>query len=822
MLSIKPIGRTATEVNYYANLGEAENHDYYSEDGNRPGTWWGEGASELGLKGVVNPEHFKNILEGLSPDGSKRLVQERKGEKIERRAGFDLTFSMPKSYSVAWSQGDLETRAELDKRAERAVYRTLEAFQDLCGVTRRGKNGVVIERGKLVAAVFSHDTARGLPGEVPDANRHFHAVLGNVVVREDGTTGAFDARGLFQRRMKMALGAMFRAELSKELEAMGLSTYRPKRERKDELASWFELECVPPALVVAMSKRRAEIENWLKKHGLTGAKAAEKAALLTREGKDRFAGKELFSAWRKLGREYGFTIDDLKAVLSGASPKAFDREKERSEAVGRALKGLMQTQARFSEIEFLERVAVESQTRGLGISDIRGSVEHHLETSPEIVRLKNSRGVRTFTTREMLAIEARMLDAASRLSRKSSHSVTLPEVQAHLKNSILNEEQREAVRHICSGSDVVTVTGIAGSGKTTMLSICREVLKSRYQVLGTTLAAKASRGLEDGSGIRSVHIHKLLKEIEQGRIEFNENTVLVLDEAGMVGTRLMEKLTCLVESKKGKLVLVGDHRQLQAISAGAPFRVIGERIGTCELTSIVRQKEEWARKAVRDLRDGKAHEALAELDKRGQVFIGSDREDAISRLVSDWKGIALGDELALKETTVFAGTNLEVREVNRRIHTERLAAGELGETVIELDGMEFRICDRVVVTRNNSLLSLTNGIEGEVTGVDGDNIWIRFDDGYQVEIDTKQFDSIAHSYCLSLHKGQGITKDDSLVLVGDSMTDREFSYVAGSRHRNKVRIYSDELSAGGIDELATLMNRSRQKDLAHEHLLEVG
>ena len=326
MLSYKPIGRTDTECNYYANLGEAENHDYLSEDGNRPGRWWGEGSAKLGLTGQVEPEQFKNTLEGFSPDGSKRLVQERNG-KVSNRAGFDLTFSVPKSLSCLWSQADRKTREELDRRAERALYRTLETFQEMCGMTRRAKDGRIVERGGMVAAVFRHDTARGLPGEVPDANLHFHTVLANVVVREDGTTGAFDARRMFAKRCKMWLGAAYRCELSRELEAMGIRTHRPKRERRSELASWFELDCIAEEFRKSMSKRRIEIEAFLRKHGLSGAKASEKAALLTREGKGQFSGEELFEAWAKLGREHNFTMADVKRVLNDAKPQEFDRAK---------------------------------------------------------------------------------------------------------------------------------------------------------------------------------------------------------------------------------------------------------------------------------------------------------------------------------------------------------------------------------------------------------------------------------------------------------------------------------------------------------------
>lgn len=824
MLSIKPVGGSQQEVNYYSSLDDAENHDYYSEDGVRPGAWWGEGAEALGLVGDVDPNQFKNILEGMSPDGNDVLVQKVNGKERQRRSAFDLTISLPKSFSAKWSQADNETRKQLDEIAERALHRTLEAFQEKCGVTRRGKGSLEQERGKFVCAIFSHDTARGKPGDVPDPNRHFHAVVANLTVREDGTTGALDARPLFQRRMKMALGAMYRAELSKLLEEeTNLRTYRPEREGKPgELASWWEISGVSPELMKAMSKRRQEIEKFLRKHGLNGAKAAEKAALRTRSSKERFTEHELNTAWARLGEEHGFSREDVKRLMENQVLKVpVDKVAERSDAVSKALEGLMEGQASFTENELLECTAIEAATRGIGIDDVLEAVNECLEQSPEVVRLKDGvGGLRSYSMKEMLAIEEAMLARSARLERRRSHPITLNQVQAVIRETpTLREEQREAVSYLCSGGDVSCMIGTAGTGKTFTMGIVREVYeRAGFKVLGTALAAKAAQGLEDGSGIKSTHIHKLFYELKRGSLKLDKRTVLFVDECGMVGTRELSAILERVERAGAKAILVGDYKQLQSVTAGGGYKGITSRIGAVELDEIIRQKEEWSRKVVYDLRDGKAEDALQALADKGKLFMGEEREDAIEKLVSDWKEIALGSDLQLKETICFAGTNLEVRELNKRLQAVRLEAGELGETALEIGGMEFRVCDRVMVTRNNSLLNVRNGQMGEVTGVEGDMLWIRFDNGRQVEIDTNEFSNISHALALSTHKGQGITVDNALILTGDAMADREMSYVQGSRARHDTRMYADKLSAG--DDLAKLMNRSRQKSLAYEQRID--
>lgn len=824
MLSIKPVGSTSTEVNYYANLGEVENHDYYTEDGNRPGVWWGPGADALGLTGNVTPAAFKNLLEGLSPDGERELVQRRIDGKVKRRAGFDLTFSVPKSFSAAWSQADRETRQRMDERARMAVNETLTAVQELCGMTRRGKNTHIVEAAKLTFAIFSHDTARGVPGRVPDANRHFHAVCPNVTIRDDGSGGTIDARHLFKPRMKMALGAMFRAELSKGMEELGLKTERPKKARSEEKVSWFELSAVPKELTDAMSKRRKEIEKWLRKHGLSGAKASEKAALVTRQAKEKYSQKELFEEWQRLGREHGFTFEDLKKELTGNQPCTFSKREEQRAAVSRALDALMQKKARFTEIELLELTAVESQCRGLGVKEIREAVSFKLENSPQLVRLKSDNsGTRTYTTLEMLELEKRMLREASFLGETSSHAVSFQDA-----NSILNaypslrNEQAQAVRHATTGFDLACVQGVAGSGKTFMLGVVRKVFeRAGYEVLGTSLAAKAARGLEEGSGIRSVHIHKLLKDIEQKKTSITKHTVLIVDEAGMVGTRQMQKLVSLVSKNNAKLVLVGDWDQIQAVDAGSAFRGISKEVGYASMDSIVRQREEWARDVVQDLRRGRAIEALTEFQSRGQLFIGEDRDAAMDELVGDWSDKTIGDSVTLKESLVFAGTNLEVRELNKRIQNERLEAGELGESTIELDGLDVHVSDRLMVTRNYNSLGLQNGTLGTVVSLEGGIVGYRLDNGFTFEIDVRDFDHLTLGYAMTTHKGQGVTCENAFVLTGDGMTDRELSYVQGSRARGFTKLYSDELSGGEtIQELALKVGRSRQKVLAYEYQLE--
>ena len=263
MLTIQGISSSNDAVAYYS--GGMGQQDYYEEGGEAPGVWVGEGAKRLGLVGKVEPGELKELLLGYSKDGKAKLVQNAGRE--DRKAGFDCTWSVPKSVSVAWSQGALRERLEIEACVRRALSRSLELVQEICGKTRRGKAGERVEDAGLVFALFRHETARGMPGEVPDPQLHFHSVLLNVVARGDGTTGALDARELLSPQMKLAFGTLFRVELSSELESLGLETYRPFDEEREKLSHTFELKGVTKEQRQAFSKRREAIQAWLKERG---------------------------------------------------------------------------------------------------------------------------------------------------------------------------------------------------------------------------------------------------------------------------------------------------------------------------------------------------------------------------------------------------------------------------------------------------------------------------------------------------------------------------------------------------------------------------
>ncbi|MDC0936272.1 relaxase domain-containing protein [Pirellulales bacterium] len=827
MLTIEPIGSSAEQVRYYAQLGRGDHrHEYYSE-GRRPGRWWGKGAEKLGLTGDVSEDVFKRVLQGKSIDGAQILIRPPADPTKERRSGWDLTWSAPKSVSCAWSQGDEQLRAEIVSRCERALEKSLELFDELCSVTRRGHGGSRQERAGLVAALFRHDTARPVSGDVPgeiqkpDPNLHWHLVLANYTTRGDGSVGAFFGGEMYRRGMKLALGTLFRVAVAQEMRAMGLESYRPEKEGgRGEKARHFELTAVPKKLLEEMSKRRRAIEKWLQKNGLSGWRASQKGTLATREKKAAFTQAELDSEWRAQGAKHGFTLETLLKAKKHLEP--VNREEESKHALQNAVQQLSREKSRFSWLELLRVTAEHAQTRGLSISDVRHVVRDALTHSPELVRLKEVDGERNWTTRENLEIEKRMLRTAARLNKRTAHAASYRSVAEVLQDyPTMREEQRAALRHMCAGSDLAVVNGISGSGKSYALKAAKEVWqKQGYSVIGTALAANTAERLEEDSGIQSIYCHKLLQAIEVGKVKIDESNILLVEEAGMISTRLMDRLIQLAEEGGGKIVLSGDVTQLAPIEAGAPMAAIGLREGMAELNEIIRQKRPADRQLVRDLRAGRAGKVILDLFQRDLLHVARCRDDAIDRLASDWAERAIRKG-ALWDSAILVGKNMDAREVNAKCQAARLNAGELSREKLAVGDYDFYVGDIVQATRNYHPLLIRNGMRGTVTAVvDQHTVRVRFQDGWQVDVDASEYEHLSLGYAQTVHKLQGASVAYSYYLLDETMTDRESAYVGGSRHKDEARFYTDQVTgAENLQQAARLLERSRAHDLAVEHEL---
>lgn len=799
MLSIGSLGKG--QAAYYVGLAQ---EDYYLEGGEPPGKWLGQGAKDLDIEGKVNGEQLTRLFEGRHPENSKALIQNA-GEP-NHQPGWDLTFSAPKSVSVLWSQASPEVRQAIQEAHFAAVQAAVGYIEDNAAITRRGKGGEIKEEAHLIAATFEHGTSRA-----QDPQLHTHCLIMNVCTREDGTTGTIESKPLYQS--KMVAGALYRAELAAQLEQrLDIEVERTGKT--------FEIVGVPKNVIETFSKRREEIEEVLAAKGYSSPEASAAAALSTRSVKEHLPREELLQGWQRVGAELGWGPTQAQRLLASSHSPERNAHDEIYGALNTATDRLTAQQSYFSERDFVRSVAEEAQGRGMDAGIVRTASRYYLETDENIVRLGERGGQTLYTTPAVLEEEKALLAAVDRSKNVQQAGVSELTIHGVVASRIkLSEEQGAAVRHITeSGGTIRVVSGMAGTGKTSMLAAARLAWELEgFDVHGASLSGKAAKGLSDGARIESDTLHKTLYDIEGGRLRLSDRSVLVVDEAGMVGTRQMRQLVEACEQSGSRLVLVGDARQLQPIEAGGPFAEVQRQLGAAELTQIRRQRDGWARDAVTDFAAGRANEGLTAYAERGLLSIADDRQGAYQKLIDSWK---TEGARAPEEQLIFTGSRLEATILNRMAQAERKKLGELeGEGIPAPEKKDtLYVGDRVLFTKKSRLYGVENGSLGDVVEVDAKKrtLTSRLDSGEQVSVPLDTYTNVQLGYAITTHKGQGATVERSFILVGGGMQDREISYVQASRARGAAMLFSDKETAGhDLYQLVRQMETSRAKEMAH-------
>jgi Ti-type conjugative transfer relaxase TraA len=447
-----------------------------------------------------------------------------------------------------------------------------------------------------------------------------------------------------------------------------------------------------------------------------------------------------------------------------------------------------------------------------------------VRSSPELVALgKDGRDQERFTSREMIAVEERLERAAGRLADRVGHGLPAASLQGGLNAAgsgglTLGEDQRAALEHIGTSGDLAIVVGYAGTGKSAMLGVAREAWEREgYQVRGAALSGIAAENLEGGSGIASRTIASLEHAWGQGREQLGPRDVLVIDEAGMIGSRQMERVLSEAERAGAKVVLVGDPEQLQAIEAGAAFRSLAERHGAAEITEIRRQHEDWQRQATRALATGRTGEAIHAYESQGMVRAADTREAARVELMDGWESARQADPD--KSRIILTHTNAEVQELNSEARSRMRAAGELGEEVglsVERGRRDFATGDRIMFFRNDRGLGVKNGSLGTLERVSAEGMAVKMDDGRKVAFDLKDYAHVDHGYAATFHKSQGVTVDQAHVLATPGM-DRHSAYVGLSRHRDSVQLHYGRDDFTDQRQLTRTLSRDRGKDMAGDY-----
>jgi Ti-type conjugative transfer relaxase TraA len=435
-----------------------------------------------------------------------------------------------------------------------------------------------------------------------------------------------------------------------------------------------------------------------------------------------------------------------------------------------------------------------------------------------------------YSTQEMVKVEHDMAESADRMKQERSFGVAGRHVErAIAARSFLAEEQREAIRDITGPERIEAVVGMAGAGKSTMLAAAREAWEAQgYEVVGGALAGKAAEGLEETSGISSRTLASWERGWARGYDTLTPKSVLVIDEAGMVGSRQLSRIMQEADRRGAKLVLVGDPEQLQPIGPGAAFRAVAERTGTVELGEIRRQREDWQRDASRAFARQRTHEGLTAYADRGAVRFENDIAAARAAIVKD--AIADLDARPDGSRLVLAHRRVDVAELNQAIRATRQERGELqGEQLYRTTEGEraFAKGDRLLFRENNRDLGVKNGMLGTVERADPGRLEIKLDNakgpgtGRSVSISTADYAALGHGYATTIHKAQGVTVDRTFVLASGSM-DRHLTYVGMTRHRDQVTLYAGRDAFKDVAALSSRLSRAGLKETTLDYAQRRG
>ncbi|SHN44911.1 conjugative relaxase domain-containing protein, TrwC/TraI family [Duganella sacchari] len=740
--------------------------------------WTGRGASLLGLGDFAEAEHVERLAKGFHPITGKALV---KGAGDDHVMGLDMTFSAPKDVSAIFAGGDTPTRAAVARCVQDAAKAAL-AYAESNTITRHGKAGRIKRFAEAaVAACYSHFSSRA--GE---PQLHVHGFLFNVGKRR-GTNewSALEHRGQFDR--KMATGILFRVELASRIKALGFQV--------EAAGPYFTIKGIEQHQRDALSTRSKQIKDYLKECGglnADGAEAKEMAALNTRSAKAEPSLSELLKNFEAMAEKIGLTPESIAAMrnnqLEQASDAPFVLDHQE------VLDSLIEKQSCVTAHEALALICEKAMGQW-SANECLAELDRFME-SEHVVKLGQTEQLsEIFTSQAMQDLEARISDAVAETARATTHHIPASmvdqqfdeleeDLKAKLGVAVSLEEQRAAAHHITHQTGQhAFVEGWAGAGKTTMLKAVGEAYRaSGFDVLGCSQSAAASQNLARETGIRSRTIASLLLSLSKGAARLGPQSILILDEAGMVGSREFGMLQQAVLDAGGKLVAVGDAKQLQPIDAGGIFKSLTQRHGKAELSNIRRQKTDfaplldwlckrgslskqkadvlktlpenvrlqaleslctqdeklgrafdrwqkrfdysWLREVVEQFANGKAKDALQTLDERGRLQIISGHTATIDALISDWAG----DRTPIDRKTMIAATRAEVATLNAKARSLLIDQGMVIDGVgldLEIthrdesrENKRFAPGDRIVFSKNDKTLGVANGITGTIQGIE--------------------------------------------------------------------------------------------------------
>jgi Ti-type conjugative transfer relaxase TraA len=782
MMSIRALGNAGSG----GSAAQAASHyyreksaDYYiknssngeGQDLDREGEWIGRGSQKLGLTEGPDREQLQ-----LALGGSLAGREVQNAGKPDRQMGWDMTFSAPKSVSVAWAFADPKHREEILK-AHQAAARAAHAYLESQTTTRRGSGGSKTEAAYLASAIFTHYTSRA-----GDPQLHSHIVTPNFCVRGDGTVGTVESKSFYD--LKLTAGALYQAELAHRTRGLGYAIEKGER-------GTFRLKEVSLGMERQFSKRDQEIDREVGKQGIKTYAGTRGVVISTRLPKRYTTLAEREKVWQKEATDAGLSRPSPSLPRPG---KIQIEREEMKQTIATSASRLTDQNSTFHEHDLVREIARSSYGR-MNARQAQALVAMAPNGWGVLKIGRNKKGRKVLSTLEMAGIERDMKEDARALAGGKGFKVEASQTIA--QRPFLNAEQQAAVLAATHEGGLVVIQGRAGTGKTTTLQTIREAYeRGGYEVQGIAVSGQAAQNLHKEAGISSGTIASWRVNPQMG-----ERTVLVVDEAGMVGSKQMGEILKIARQAKGKVILVGDVRQLQPIDAGGALHAVDREVmkvrpgASSQITTIHRQREPWMREAVYHAARGDTAQAFKELDAHGKIQIYRDGPQARKALVQEYL-----DKNAERpeEAVILTHRKGDATEINKQVREKLQDRGLIGENKLRVDNgqrcLDLAVGDRVMMLKNDYKLGVRNGNRGRVTKLNEKEktIDVRLDNGEDKKINLSKYPHLDHGWASTTHKAQGATVERAYVYghTQESMASQQATYVQISRARGETKIFA--------------------------------
>ena len=846
MLTIsKPLSASQART-YHEREFTSEKQNYWSRDQQGHSEWQGKLAEQWNLAGTVESEHFARLSEGQHPHTAEQLVRHQVsrtyegkfGKEVtsaEHRAGWDATFSAPKSVSLTALVGGDERVREAHRESVRTALRELQRYTQ----ARIGNVHAPETTGKFIAATFEHDTARPVDGYAAP-QLHTHAVIFNVTEQANGTTRSLRPHELFVSQRYVT--AIYRSELAMRLQMLGYELERGKHGQP-------EIRGYTKEYLEASSPRREQIKDHLREQGIDGAAAAQIAAHHTRDRKELLSREEVLQRHRELAAQHGHQADRIVAqALQHGHQRTQDIKSQAQSAVTWARDHVFERSAVQDSRAILETALARSMGESTYTS-IWQEFQRRVNTGEfqEVVQIGARR---QYTTRVMAGMEREIVDRMLEGNRRDYGDPMLVSPPTRIatedRHPELNPSQLQAVDEVLlSREKIVGLDGVAGAGKTTTLAVIREGAEfDGYRIEGFAPTSRAAQKLGE-AGIETSTLQKHLARGQQP--DTGEKRLYVLDESSLASTRQLHEFIERLRPND-RVLLVGDRRQHEAVEAGRPFSQLQDAgMKTVKLEQIVRQKDPELKQVVEQLARGHVQEAIQNLDQQGRLDEIRGHNERISAIAKEYakspentlvvspdnrsrmeinerihfelqgNGLVRGEEYpirtlvprqeltradrtwaakyevddilrysrASKETGIGKGQYAHVRRIDapgNRL-TVRLQDGtertydprrQRGVSVFREEVRRFSVGDRIQFTAPANDLKIANRELGVIRGFDGaGRLSLKMDSGRTLQIDSNKHPHLDYGYAMTSHSSQGQTAGRVLIHVDTELAAKD-------------------------------------------------